>query len=105
MTFPGLRRSFVGRTTSGSGSASLSLYVAPARGGCQAVRRNERAMRMRDLNALAIFAKVVEAKSFSAAARALKMPISTVSRRIAELEEQLGVRLLERSARRPRPPE
>jgi DNA-binding transcriptional LysR family regulator len=54
---------------------------------------------MRDLNALAIFAKVVEAKSFSAAARLLKMPISTVSRRIAELEEQLGVRLLERSTR------
>lgn len=54
---------------------------------------------MRDLSALAVFAKVVEAKSFSAAARALKMPISTVSRRIAELEEQLGVRLLERSTR------
>jgi len=54
---------------------------------------------MRDLNALAIFSKVVEAKSFSAAARALKMPVSTVSRRIAELEEQLGVRLLERSTR------
>lgn len=54
---------------------------------------------MRDLNALAIFAKVVEAKSFSAAAQRLKMPISTVSRRIAELEEQLGVRLLDRSTR------
>jgi DNA-binding transcriptional LysR family regulator len=54
---------------------------------------------MRDLNALAIFAKVVEAKSFSAAAHRLKMPISTVSRRIAELEEELGVRLLERSTR------
>jgi len=54
---------------------------------------------MRDLNALAIFSKVVEAKSFSAAARALRMPVSTVSRRIAELEEQLGVRLLERSTR------
>jgi len=54
---------------------------------------------MRDLNALAIFAKVVEAKSFSGAARALKMPVSTVSRRIAELEGQLGVRLLERSTR------
>ena len=55
---------------------------------------------MRDLNALAIFAKVVEAQSFSTAAKRLKMPISTVSRRIAELEEQLGVRLLERSTRR-----
>ena len=54
---------------------------------------------MRDLNSLAIFAKVVEAQSFSAAARRLKMPLSTVSRRIAELEEQLGVRLLERSTR------
>jgi len=54
---------------------------------------------MRDLNALAIFAKVVEASSFSEAARRLKMPISTVSRRIADLEGQLGVRLLERSTR------
>jgi DNA-binding transcriptional LysR family regulator len=54
---------------------------------------------MTDLNALVIFAKVVEANSFSEAARRLKMPISTVSRRIADLEDQLGVRLLERSTR------
>ena len=54
---------------------------------------------MTDLNALIIFAKVVEAKSFSEAARRLSMPISTVSRRIAELEDQLGVRLLDRSTR------
>ena len=54
---------------------------------------------MADLNALAVFAKVVEAGSFSEAARRLKMPISTVSRRIAELEDELGVRLLERSTR------
>jgi len=54
---------------------------------------------MVDLNSLAVFAKVVEANSFSEAARRLKMPISTVSRRIAELEDQLGVRLLERSTR------
>jgi DNA-binding transcriptional LysR family regulator len=52
-----------------------------------------------DLNALVIFAKVVEANSFSEAARRLHMPVSTVSRRIAELEDQLGVRLLERSTR------
>jgi len=50
-----------------------------------------------DLNSLVLFTKVVEAGSFSEAARRLKMPISTVSRRIAELEDQLGVRLLERS--------
>jgi DNA-binding transcriptional LysR family regulator len=54
---------------------------------------------MIDLNSLAIFAKVVEARSFSEAARRLKMPISTVSRRVAELEDQLGVGLLERSTR------
>src|SRR5215469_3730504 len=54
---------------------------------------------MTDLNSLMIFAKVVEANSFSEAARLLKMPTSTVSRRIAELEDQLGVRLLERSTR------
>lgn len=54
---------------------------------------------MTDLNSLMIFARVVEAKSFSRAARLLKMPTSTVSRRVAELEEQLGVSLIERSTR------
>jgi DNA-binding transcriptional LysR family regulator len=54
---------------------------------------------MTDLNSLKIFAQVVEASSFSEAARRLNMPLSTVSRRIAELEDQLGVRLLERSTR------
>jgi DNA-binding transcriptional LysR family regulator len=54
---------------------------------------------MTDLNALVVFAKVVEAKSFSEAARRLGMPISTVSRRVAELEDQLGVRLIDRSTR------
>ena len=54
---------------------------------------------MVDLNSLVVFAKVAEANSLSEAARRLKMPISTVSRRIAELEDQLGVRLIERSTR------
>src|SRR6266851_9503775 len=54
---------------------------------------------MTDLNSLMIFAKVVEANGFSEAARRLKMPTSTVSRRVADLEDQLGVRLLERSTR------
>jgi DNA-binding transcriptional LysR family regulator len=52
-----------------------------------------------DLNSVLIFAQVMESNSFSEAARRLKMPTSTVSRRIAELEEQLGVRLIERSTR------
>ena len=54
---------------------------------------------MIDLNSLAIFAKVVETRSFSEAAKRLNMPISTVSWRVAELEDQLGVGLLERSTR------
>ena len=54
---------------------------------------------MTDLNALVVFAKVVEANSFSEAARRLNMPVWTVSRRISDLEDQLGVRLLERSTR------
>jgi DNA-binding transcriptional LysR family regulator len=54
---------------------------------------------MADLNSLVVFAKVVGAGSFSEAARRLKMPVSTVSRRVAELEDELGVRLLERSTR------
>lgn len=54
---------------------------------------------MADLNTLIIFAKIIEANSFSEAARRLELPVSTVSRRIADLEAQLGVRLLERSTR------
>jgi DNA-binding transcriptional LysR family regulator len=63
------------------------------------VRSRKSNQAMPDLNSLVIFAKVVEAQSFSEAARRLKIPISTVSRRIAELEDQLGVRPLERSTR------
>jgi DNA-binding transcriptional LysR family regulator len=46
---------------------------------------------MTDPNSLVVFAHVVEANSFSGAARILKMPTSTVSRRVAELEDQLGM--------------
>jgi len=53
-----------------------------------------------DLNALAIYATVVESNSFSEAARRLGMPVSTVSRRVSDLERELGVELLERSTRR-----
>jgi DNA-binding transcriptional LysR family regulator len=52
-----------------------------------------------DLNALALFAKVVQANSFSEAARQLNMPLATVSRRVAELEDELGICLLKRTTR------
>lgn len=54
---------------------------------------------MTDLNSLAVFYRVAEAQSFSEAARRLKMPVSTVSRKVADLEDELGVRLLDRSTR------
>jgi DNA-binding transcriptional LysR family regulator len=54
---------------------------------------------MHDLNDLQFFAAVVGHRSFSAAARELGVPKSRVSRRVALLEERLGVRLIERSTR------
>lgn len=55
---------------------------------------------MRDLNDLTFFVAVVANGSFSAAARALAVPKSRLSRRVAALEARLGVRLVERSTRR-----
>ncbi len=55
---------------------------------------------MLDLNDLAMFVQVVRAGSFSEAARRLRMPANTVSRRIDQLEVQLGTRLLHRSTRK-----
>lgn len=55
---------------------------------------------MPDLNAMALFARVAEHKSFSEASRRAGVPVSTVSRKVAKLERDLGVRLLERSTRR-----
>lgn len=52
-----------------------------------------------DLNAIAVFVKVVEAGSFLGAARTSEIPKSTIARRIDELEASLGVRLLQRSTR------
>ncbi|MBU8898320.1 LysR family transcriptional regulator [Corallococcus sp. H22C18031201] len=52
-----------------------------------------------DLNDVALFVRVVQRRSFSAAARERGVPVSTVSRRIARLESSLGLRLLERTTR------
>src|SRR5690242_1856078 len=52
-----------------------------------------------NLNDVAVFIKVVEAGSFTAAAKLLGHPKTSVSRRIASLEAALGVRLLQRTTR------
>jgi DNA-binding transcriptional LysR family regulator len=53
-----------------------------------------------DLNQIVYFIRVVDGGSFTAAARALDVRKSTVSRKVAELEERLGVRLLHRTTRK-----
>ena len=55
---------------------------------------------MQDLNDLMYFAKVVEHGGFSAAGQRLGIPKSRLSRRVAELEARLGVRLLQRTTRK-----
>jgi DNA-binding transcriptional LysR family regulator len=52
-----------------------------------------------DLNELIVFARVVEARSFTAAARLLGIPKSTLSRKVSALEERLGSQLLSRTTR------
>lgn len=54
---------------------------------------------MQDLNDFAWFVRVVDNGGFAAAGRALDIPKSKLSRRIAQLEEQLGVRLIHRTTR------
>lgn len=53
-----------------------------------------------DILGMAFFARVVEARSFSDAARSLGVSKSAVSARVSRLEERLGVRLLHRTTRK-----
>jgi DNA-binding transcriptional LysR family regulator len=54
----------------------------------------------RDLNDTLIFVKVVEHGSFIAAARSLRLPKTTVSRKVQDLEARLGAQLLHRTTRK-----
>lgn len=54
----------------------------------------------RDLNDTLIFVKVVELGSFTSAARALRLPKTTVSRKVQDLETRLGAQLLHRTTRK-----
>ncbi len=56
-------------------------------------------MALRNLDGLAIFVEVVESRSFSAAAMKLQLSAALVSRRVRELEEEMGVHLINRSTR------
>jgi DNA-binding transcriptional LysR family regulator len=56
-------------------------------------------MEHRDLNDLAIFAAIAQAGSITGAADKMRLPKSNVSRRLARLEDRLGVQLMERNTR------
>ncbi len=53
-----------------------------------------------DLNALALFSKVIECSSFSTAAKKTGVSTSSISRKIAELEASLNIQLIERTTRK-----
>lgn len=55
---------------------------------------------MHDLNDMMYFTEVVNQGGFAAAARSLGLPKSRLSRRVARLEAELGVRLLQRTTRK-----
>ena len=54
---------------------------------------------MLDINAMLLFARVVAAQSYTQASKDTGIPKSTLSRKIAQLEEHLDVRLLQRNSR------
>lgn len=56
-------------------------------------------LKLHDLSNVVAFAKVVKAKSFTAAARQLGMSKATISKQVSTLEGRIGVRLLNRTTR------
>lgn len=80
-------------------NANLSPSKAAIRGKSRESLFHTWYNRPMDLNDLMIFAKIVQAGSFTQASSRLNIPKSTVSRKVAELEERLGTRLLNRTTR------
>src|SRR6266850_3112466 len=82
------------------GGVSSLRRVSMRRKMMESVLQEWQNLHMTDLNEIAVFVSVAQLGSFTRAARALAMPVSTVSRRIADLERQLGVTLIQRTTRK-----
>src|SRR6266508_2596559 len=88
--------------------ATFSACAASALGGCIPVVWDEvghfqnvwQVSHVKNLDPILAFVRVVEKKSFSAAAKDLKVSASVVSKLVGLLEKELGVDLLRRSTRR-----
>jgi DNA-binding transcriptional LysR family regulator len=80
------------------GKAWLQLWQLPLRNNRRALWRAVAGMDR--LQTMRVFATVVDEGGFAAAARALDLSAAGVTRMVADLEEHLGVRLLQRTTRR-----
>jgi DNA-binding transcriptional LysR family regulator len=62
--------------------------------------KGHKVAKLPDFEGLAIFAKVVQTRSFTSAAAELRLSIATVSKAISRIEKKFGTRLFNRTARR-----
>src|SRR5207249_10370668 len=76
------------------------MWCSRRNSNCAFPYANDRSCAVQDLNDLYLFAAVVRHGGFAPASRALPAPKSKLSKRVARLEERLGVRLIERSSRK-----
>lgn len=80
--------------------SAVPAQIAPELNSCGADSRGSPHNRSMDLDDISVFVKVVQAGSFSQAARLLGMPNTTVSAKVARLEQRLGVTLIRRTTRK-----
>jgi DNA-binding transcriptional LysR family regulator len=83
----------------GGAVTAQAWHKVPEKAAVHPMRLSSRGHHMLDLNDLAYFHAVAVHKGFTAAARATGIAKATLSKRVAVLEERLGVRLLERTTR------